>query len=362
MGTFRTNSIQHSDGSLILPVYELQRRVIQQFIANYTAGEWNPDNNYTWAPGSYVDITPRRSDSRICYIWRCPHAWSNATHAISHWTFYVNGTLFYRHGQSGVHIEDGNVIKWDVPSWGTTSGRIGYQIRSYSNDNHETRLYCTYYWNGTGRAAQNCYGQLIVEEYVNTDQPAGWILGGSQEPEVTWTFTSTIINEGLNPSVTINYWNPQTTFTMTNLGGFGQGTAHGYTPSTSFNLTVPGLATHQQIRYSCNWHCVDSPDNETSYLEIDNERYLQFTKIYNVAGASSITINNLAVFNWTTNQQYSYSPWGGNNHQNGYFTIDTGWISHTANTITIRHYFGADQAAADEAMYISHSKLEIRGA
>lgn len=178
MGTFRTTAIQHPDGTLVVPTYELQRRVVQQFISNYTAGEWNPDNNYAWAPGSYVDITPRRADSRISYIWRVPHAWSNATHVISHWTFYVNGVLYYRHSQSGVHIEDGNVMKWDVPSWGTTSGRIGYQIRSYANDNHECRIYCTYYWNGTGRAAQNCSGQLIVEEYVNTDEPAGWAPGG----------------------------------------------------------------------------------------------------------------------------------------------------------------------------------------
>jgi len=361
MGTLRTTTIEHSDGTLIIPTVEMQRRVIQQYIANYTAGEWNPDNTYTWAPGSYCDFTPKRTDSRIAYIWRCPHAWSNDTHAISHWKFFVNGTLYYRHGQSGRHIEDGNVMKWDVPSWGKTQGRLGYQIRSYSNDSHETRLYTTYYWNGTGRAAQASHGQLIVEEYVNTDQAPGWLPGGIQDPEVNYTFLSTLVNEGVNPSATLNYWSPQTTYTMTNLGGFGQATAHGHTPSTWYNLTVPGLPTHQQARYTCYWHCVDSHDGETSYLDIDSSRYLQFTKTYNSAGAASLTTNRLKTFSWTTNQQYSYSPWGGNSYQNGYFTIDTGWIPHTANSIQIGHYFGADQAATDEAMYISHAKLEIRG-
>jgi len=68
MGTFRTTAIQHPDGTLVVPTYELQRRVVQQFISNYTAGEWNPHNNYPLAPGRYVDITPRSADSRISYL------------------------------------------------------------------------------------------------------------------------------------------------------------------------------------------------------------------------------------------------------------------------------------------------------
>jgi hypothetical protein len=172
MGILTTNSISSPNGAVVIPVKELRTRVIQQYQAEYSGGEWNPDNTSNWAPGSFVDFTPRRADSRISYIWRCPHAWVAASHAISHWRFFVNGTLYYWHSTSGVHIEDGCVMKWDVPSWGTTAGRIGYQIRSYANDNHEVRLYTTYYWNGTGRSVQNAIGQLIVEEYVSTDEPA----------------------------------------------------------------------------------------------------------------------------------------------------------------------------------------------
>lgn len=164
MGTVNVDKIANSAATIIVPVKELTARVVQRYVADYTGGEWNPDNNSTWVPGSYVDFTPKFSDSRISYTWRCPHAWSNAGHAISHWRFYVNGKIMFWNSVSGNHIEDGCVIKWDFPSWGLGQARIGYQVRSYANDNHETRLYRTYYWNGGG-SVQNCYGQLIVEEY-----------------------------------------------------------------------------------------------------------------------------------------------------------------------------------------------------
>lgn len=175
MGTLTTNAIRNTVTGQVIPIKELKGRVIQRYLANYTAGEWNPDLTNNWAPGSWVDFTPLRSDSRISYSWRIPHAWSNATHAISHWRFFVNGALYFWHSTSGVHIEDGCTLKWDVPSWGTFAGRIGYQVRSYANDNHEVRLYTTYYWDGTGRSAQNAVGQLIVEEYVGvSDATSGY--------------------------------------------------------------------------------------------------------------------------------------------------------------------------------------------
>jgi hypothetical protein len=171
MGKLTTNTVANLTGTVAVPVRELSARVIQRYMLEYTAGEWNPDNTSNWAPGGWVDFTPRRADSKISYMWRVPHAWSNASHAISHWRFFVNGIVYYYHSVSGTHIEDGCVIKWDVPSWGTTAGRIGYQIRSYANDNHETRLYRTYYWDG-GASTQNCRGQLIVEEIAGVGSEA----------------------------------------------------------------------------------------------------------------------------------------------------------------------------------------------
>jgi len=166
MGILTTKAITNVAGSIHVPIKELVPRVIQRHEATYTGGEWNPDNTSNWAPGSFVDFTPRRADSTISYIWRVPHSYSNNTHAISHWRFFVNGVLYYWHSVSGVHIQDGCTIKWEIPSWGTSAGRIGYQIRSYSNDVHETRLYRTFFWDGT-TSTQNCFGQLIVEEYAS---------------------------------------------------------------------------------------------------------------------------------------------------------------------------------------------------
>lgn len=169
MSILTTKTLATTDGSVEIPVKELTTRVIQRHEAPYTGGIWNPDNSYNWAPGSFVDFTPLRADSRISYIWRAPHSrFGGTTHAISHWRFYVNGVIYFYHGMSGRHIENGNVMKWDVPSWGTSQARIGYQIRSYANDNHETRVYSTDYWDGGG-TDQNAHGQLIVEEYAGTD-------------------------------------------------------------------------------------------------------------------------------------------------------------------------------------------------
>ena len=100
MGTISANAITPVSGSPIIPVKELETRVVQSYNSEYTGGEWNPDNNSNWVPGSFVDFTPQRADSRISYIWRCPHACVAASHAISHWRFFVNGNLYFWHSSS----------------------------------------------------------------------------------------------------------------------------------------------------------------------------------------------------------------------------------------------------------------------
>jgi hypothetical protein len=164
--TIRLQAISNSAGTIAVPIVELQERTIQSFSATYTGGEWNPNTSYNWIPGSFVDFTPRRPDSRITYYYRAPHAWVASSHAISHWRFFVNGRTWFWHNTSGTHIEDACTFRWDFPSWGTTNGRIGYQMRSYADDNHEIRMNTTYYWDGGGRSAQNCFSQIVVEEYV----------------------------------------------------------------------------------------------------------------------------------------------------------------------------------------------------
>lgn len=166
MGTLAIEYLENTSGSVKIPVKELETRVIQYFHAPYTAGEWNPDTNFNWIPGAFRDFTPRKADSRIKFTARIPTAWSNASHAISSWRFFANGVLYYQWSESGTHIENGKTWEFEIPSWGTTSGRIGIQLRSHTNDSNELRLYTTYYWDGTGRSAQNARGHLMIEEIL----------------------------------------------------------------------------------------------------------------------------------------------------------------------------------------------------
>lgn len=169
--TLTTKALSNRLGTVTIPLAELSSRVIQRYEAEYTAGEWNPDNSYNWIPGSFVDFTPLRSDSMISYIWRAPTAFFSSTHGISHWKFYVAGSIYSMHSTSSAHQEDGSTYIWEVPSWGAgVSGRVGYQMRAYSNNSHEIRVYSTNYWNGSA-SRQTANGQLIVEEIAGVGLP-----------------------------------------------------------------------------------------------------------------------------------------------------------------------------------------------
>lgn len=165
MSTLITDSLIINDRGDIVPLTELSRRMIRQYRANYDGGSWNPDTNYNWVPGMFHDYTPLSASSRIRARCHIPYAGVNAAHAISHWIFYANGVEQGRHGMSGNHLEDMSSYTWDFASWGTSSGRIGYQMRAYANDNHEVRPYTTRYWDGGG-SGQVCRAQLIIEEYL----------------------------------------------------------------------------------------------------------------------------------------------------------------------------------------------------
>lgn len=169
MGILTTKTFSSSNGDIEIPVKELEIRVIQRYENTYTGGSWNSGTGYSWVPGGFVDFTPERADSRICFIYRVPVYRPAANHGISHWRFYVDGVEYFYHSTSMTYYEDGATHKWDVPSWGTNTGRIGYQMRQYGNN--QIRPYGTTYWNGTS-STQNAFGQLIVEEYVQTSSPA----------------------------------------------------------------------------------------------------------------------------------------------------------------------------------------------
>lgn len=167
MGSLSTDYlIQSTNTNVKVPLLDLKTRVIQYFQAEYTGGEWNPNVTYNWVPGTFNDFTPRRADSRIKYTMRLPMAWVAAVHAIGHWYFWAGNQLYWYWSDSGNHIENAKTYEFDIPSWGIARSRIGLQHRSYAEDNHEVRMYTTYYWNGGGRSVQNARGHLMIEEYL----------------------------------------------------------------------------------------------------------------------------------------------------------------------------------------------------
>jgi hypothetical protein len=165
MSTLVTDFLSFDPNSNSIPLTELGHRVVREARAQYTSGAWNPDTNYNWVPGMFNDYTPLLTTSRVRMTCMIPYVGLNAAHGISHWVFYANNVEQGRHGVSGEHVEDMRTYVWDVASWGTSSGRIGYQMRAYTNDSNEIRPYTTRYWDGGG-SNQNCYGQYVIQEYL----------------------------------------------------------------------------------------------------------------------------------------------------------------------------------------------------
>jgi hypothetical protein len=170
--------------------------------------------------------------------------------------------------------------------------------------------------------------------------------------------------EGADATNFVNNWNNTTTYYMAQFGGLGPVTAHGFSSGpVNYTLTLPIAGAHSRIRYRVKWHMVDSLDNETSRLYVGDgsseTEYLTFTKVYNAAPSVSYTGGPLTT-SWSGHQTYSYRPWANGAYgADGYLNIDSGWIDHTSSTLTVRHYMGADQAQADEAMYLSHVEVLI---
>lgn len=165
MGTLNVDYISDRLRTFEIPTSTLKSRIVQYYEAIYTGGEFNPDNTYRWIPGAFYDFTPARGDTRIRYKMRLPMAWSNSSHAITNLSFFVDTTEYYNFSVGMTYYENSHDFDFEVPSWGTTAKRIGLQTRSHSNDGNEIRYYTTYYWDGTGRNAQNARGQLFIEEY-----------------------------------------------------------------------------------------------------------------------------------------------------------------------------------------------------
>jgi hypothetical protein len=174
--------------------------------------------------------------------------------------------------------------------------------------------------------------------------------------------------EGRDANLYTGNWNNSTTFSMLNFGGLGHVTAHGWStgPST-YTLTLGSIPTHTQVRYVVFWHLIDSLDTETSNLFLMNSsgtetEFLRFTKGYSTAPSTSV-LQSGAIATWSGSKTYTHTPWStstGVATIHGYYVFDSGYYEHTSTSFTARHVCGADQAQADEAMYLSHVQLWIK--
>lgn len=165
MSTLQVNTLVVNQRQINVNVSELGFRTIKRIRQTYSGGQWDPNTTYNWVPGMYYDYTPASSSSRIRITCHIPHAGLNSAHVISHWIFYAAGVEQGRHGVGGQHYEDAGTYIWELASWGASNQRVGYQMRSYQDNNHETRVYTTRYWDGGG-SNQNCYGILMIEEFL----------------------------------------------------------------------------------------------------------------------------------------------------------------------------------------------------
>jgi hypothetical protein len=172
--------------------------------------------------------------------------------------------------------------------------------------------------------------------------------------------------EGRDANLYTANWNNTTTYSMLNFGGLGHVTAHGWsTGPATYTLTLGSIPSHTRVRYVVFWHLVDSLDTETSNLYLMNSagtetEFLRFTKIYNAVPSTSV-LQSGATATWSGSKSYTYRPWGNGTYGNdGYYIFDSGYYDHTSTSFTARHVMGADQAQADESMYLSHVQLWIR--
>jgi hypothetical protein len=221
-----------------------------------------------------------------------------------------------------------------------------------------------------GIASQQASSVAITGGSVNTSTVSATSATVSN---LTWASGERLYyDEGANAQNYTSNWNYTETTNMTQFADFGNVTAHGWGGSPrTYQLTLNGLPAHTEIMYECVIHMTESWDAEGyNYLYTSNSSggditQAQWYKSTTTAPYNLSTFNN-TTFNWKGNQYYSYAPWGGSNTVrevggNGYAIINTGWYSHNSSSFIAKHYTPLDQAITDEAYYISHVRLWIRG-
>jgi hypothetical protein len=195
--------------------------------------------------------------------------------------------------------------------------------------------------------------------------------------QLQWTAGERLYyDEGLSANSFTGNWNYTDTTNMSAWADLGSGYGHGWRGSQStYQLTLNGLPAHTEVMYECYVHMIDSLDLEganvvyTSNTAGGDIRQADWYKGWS-ENPKTINLFNSTTFSWRGNRYYSYTPWSGayavsgtssGGGGQGYAVINTGWYSHTASSFIAKHFLVADQAASNEAYYITHVKLWLRG-
>ena len=190
--------------------------------------------------------------------------------------------------------------------------------------------------------------------------------GGSSASRIT------VYDEGNDCRDFLANWNYNETSNMSvspvpNGYDGGSGYWHGWGGSgRTYTLTKGDLPSHQFLCYDCIIHHVDSWDNEYQHMNIDGVRFASWRKIWNenrfreLVGNHDSSETGGATLLARFNNDYSYEPWNGSNDSTmGYIRFSSGWIPHTASSVTVDHRTDLNQGRGDEAYYISHARIRV---
>ena len=129
-------------------------------------------NSFDWLAGCYCDFTPTSSTSYIRFLCKYNTGHYN-THNISSLKFFANGTEICRWSGSLQHDERTCHFERIVPSWGTSAGRIGLQLRRHGSGNQH-QFNTPNWWEGAGQSldsgspgGRSGQGECVVEELPN---------------------------------------------------------------------------------------------------------------------------------------------------------------------------------------------------
>jgi len=127
-------------------------------------GQQDMNSTYQDISGSNITYTPPLGATRVVYKFNFSTYWTNASHAISHYRFYIDGVevVYARHNRSATYQESKYEFSWTIPIGGSPNTNTGRQAtwttpktlklmgRSYDGNANDINLHGTYYWDGGG--------------------------------------------------------------------------------------------------------------------------------------------------------------------------------------------------------------------